>query len=87
MAPMTDGSKKPMSNRVKPGFYLQQTRRSRHKKQSDYVVEQSSHQSLCFDSKLALSLVSIRPGFHDSKLHDNDTKNKAIMCLSSHPSH
>ena len=27
---------------VKPGFHLQQTPRPRHKKQSDYVVEQSS---------------------------------------------
>ena len=27
---------------VKPGFHLQQTLRPRHKKQSDYVVEQSS---------------------------------------------
>ena len=27
---------------IKPGFHLQQTPRPRHKKQSDYVVEQSS---------------------------------------------
>ena len=27
---------------VKPGFHLQQTPRPRHKKQSDYVIEQSS---------------------------------------------
>ena len=27
---------------VKPGFHLQQTPRPRHKKQSDYLVEQSS---------------------------------------------
>ena len=27
---------------VKPGFHLQQTPRPRHKKQSDYVLEQSS---------------------------------------------
>ena len=29
-------------NSLKPGFHLQQTPRPRHKKQSDYVVEQSS---------------------------------------------
>ena len=29
-------------NIVKPGFHLQQTPRPRHKKHSDYVVEQSS---------------------------------------------
>ena len=27
---------------VKPGFHLQQTLQPRHKKQSDYVVDQSS---------------------------------------------
>ena len=31
-----------MSYLLKPGFHLQQTPRPRHKKQSDYVLEQSS---------------------------------------------
>ena len=35
-----------------------------------------------FKAECLLSLVSIY-----SKLHDHHTKNKAIMCLSSHPSH
>ena len=29
-------------HKLKPGFHLQQTPRPRHKKQNDYVVEQSS---------------------------------------------
>ena len=32
----------PVQNRVKPGFHLLQTKRPHHKKQSDYMVEQSS---------------------------------------------
>ena len=31
---------------LKPGFHLQQTLRPRHKKQSDYVIEQSSFRSI-----------------------------------------
>ena len=33
---------------LKPGFHLQQTPRPRHKKQSDYVLQQSSFPLIAF---------------------------------------
>ena len=52
---------------VKPGFHLQQTPRPRHKKQSDYVLEQSSFPLMfCFDSKLVVVVVEI--GFMEIRL-------------------